>query len=124
MNAKDKYISLIQEEFRKVEGTIYFELNNDKARLLIENDLILVMDYFNESFPIEELDIKNIMNICYELNIEPREDYIIIRDNIFIGNYTFKTLPEINCIIEILFDDNIDQNLTVFSANKIKSFKL
>jgi len=126
MTFKERYIELIRKTPLMLGATI--TLNNlDEADLVDSERGIEVLNEHGTQYALEQLELNEILLFCYELNIEPRMDYLIMSDdNQWLGSGKFATQSEIDTHIEdILSDYDEDRpELVVFTANEMKNFTI
>jgi len=123
---KQKYIELIRKTPLMLGTTIV--LNNlDKAELVDTKRGIEVKNEHGTQFHLEQLELNEILLFCYELNIEPRMDYLIMTDdNQWLSTGKFATQPQIDTEIEnILSDYDEDRpELIIFTAEQMQTFNI
>lgn len=126
MTTKQKYIELIRKS--PITETASFQLNNlDMAKLVKTKRGLEVENEHGTQYALEQLELNELLLFCYDLNIEPRMDYLIMsEDNQWLGTGKFATQPEIDTHIEdILKDYDEDRpELTVFTAEEMDSFNI
>jgi len=121
---KEKYIELIRKT--PITEEVKIQLDNlDWAELVESERGVEVLNEHGTQFHLEQLELEEIKNFCYELNIEPRMDYLIMSDdNQWLCTGKFATQSEINTEIErILSDYDEDRpELIVFTAEEMNNF--
>ncbi|MAX51508.1 MAG: hypothetical protein CMH22_05970 [Methylophaga sp.] len=126
MTTKQKYIELIRKS--PITETASFQLNNlDMAKLVKTKRGLEVENEHGTQYALEQLELNEVLLFCYDLNIEPRMDYLIMSDdNQWLGTGKFATQAEIDTHIEdILGDYDEDRlELVVFTAEEMKSFNI
>jgi len=126
MTLKEKYIELIRKS--PITETSYFRLNNlDLAQLVQSERGLEVRNEHGTQYTLEHLELNEILMFCFDLNIEPRMDYLIMTDdNQWVGTGKFVTQSEIDTHIEdILSDYDGDRpEIIVFTAEEMNSFNV
>lgn len=126
MTLKEKYIELIRKTPLMLGATITLD-NLDEAELVDSPRGIEVLNEHGTQYALEQLELNELLLFCYDLNIEPRMDYLIMsEDNQWLGTGKFATQAEIDTHIEdILRDYDEDRpELVVFTANEMQSFNI
>ena len=126
MTKKQKYIELIRKS--PITETVSYQLNNlDIAKLVKTERGLEVLTENGTQYALEQLELNEVALFCYDLNIEPRMDYLIVSDdNQWLGTGNFATQPEIDTHIEdILRDYDEDRpELVIFTADEMQNFKV
>lgn len=123
---KQKYIDLIRKTPLMLGATIILN-NSEKVELVDTKRGIEVKNEHNAQFHLEQLELNEILSFCYELNIEPRMDYLIMtNNNQWLSTGKFATQPEIDTEIENILS-NYDENrpeLVIFTADSMQTFNV
>lgn len=128
MTLKEKYIELIRKTPITKEAKI--QLNNlDNAELVETERGVEVENEHGTQFHLEQLELNEILLFCFELNIEPRMDYLIMTDdNQWLNTGNFATQSEIDTEIENILsnynEDDIVPELIVFTADEMKNYSV
>lgn len=126
MTLKEKYIELIRKTPLMLGATISLD-NLDEAELINSPRGIEVLNEHGTQYALEQLSLEEIKAFCFELNIEPRMDYLIMsEDNQWLGTGKFATQPEIDTHIEDIIRDYDEDRpeLVVFTTEEFTSFTI
>lgn len=126
MTQKQKYIELIRQTPLIFDTII--ELDNlDKAKLVEKGRGIEVLNEHNTRYPLEQLSLSEIKAFCFNLNIEPRFDYLILtEDNEWVSTGAFSTQSDLDSEIKELKSEGAykDYNFVVFKADEMDSYNI
>jgi hypothetical protein len=123
---KIDYIELIKKV--SLADIVKITLDNlDEAELVESERGMEVLNEHGTQFALEQLSLQEILSFCFELEIEPRMDYLILsEDNQWLGTGKFATQSEIDTHIEDIINDYDEDrpNLVVFTAREMNSFNI
>lgn len=124
MTLKEKYIELVRQTPLMLGATITLD-NLDKAELVESPRGLEVKNEHGTQYALEQLSLEEVKAFCFELNIEPRMDYLIMsEDNQWLDTGKFATQSEIDTHIENIIKDYDEDRpeFNVFTAEEFTNF--